>query len=208
MKWYTYGMYIDLSVAINQQTPVYPGDPAPQIDTAGILDKDGFNDHLISIGTHLGTHVDAPMHMLDQGKSLDQIPLDQFIGKGKLVHVNGGSFDTVKAADIQEGDVILFHTGMSEKYHDPSYFEEYPAMSEEVAQYLVDSKVKMVGVDTCSVDNQDGFPIHKILLKGNVVIIENLTNLNELEEKEFKIYALPLKLEIDGAPARVIAEII
>lgn len=201
-------MYIDLSVSINQKTPVYPGDPAPQIDTAGVLDKDGFNDHLISIGTHLGTHVDAPMHMLDQGKSLDQIPLDQFIGKGKLVGVSGDGFDGVKAIDIQEGDIVLFHTAMSEKYHEPSYFKKYPAMSKELAQYLVESKVKMVGVDACSVDNQDGFPIHKILLKGNIIIIENLTNLGKLADKEFKIYALPLKLEIDGAPARVIAEVI
>jgi hypothetical protein len=78
---------------------------------------------------------------------------------------------------------------------------------QEVAKYLVDAKVKMVGVDTCSVDNQDGFPIHKILLAGKVLIIENLTNLNQLTGKDFKVYALPLNLQIDGSPARVIAEI-
>jgi kynurenine formamidase len=65
----------------------------------------------------------------------------------------------------------------------------------------------MVGVDTYSVDNQDDFPIHKILLSGNVLIIENLTNLRQLADKNFTIYALPINLQIDGSPARVIAEV-
>lgn len=201
-------MFIDLSVPINEQTPIYPGDPATKIEPAGVLAKDGYNDHYISLGTHVGTHIDAPLHMLEGGLSLDKVPVERFVGHGRLVDVTGIDFEAVKQADIQEGDIVLFLTGMSDKYQDPSYFENYPAISEEVAKYLVEAKVKMVGVDTCSVDNQDGFPIHKILLAGKVLIIENLTNLNQLAGKDFKIYALPLNLEIDGSPARVIAEVI
>lgn len=200
-------MYIDLSVPLNEQTPVYPGDPTPKISTAGLLEKDGFVDHYISLGTHLGTHVDAPLHMIKGGNSLDQIPIEQFVGRGKLVDVTD-NFNTVKTADIKKGDIVLFRTGMSEAYHDPIYFEDYPVMSDEIAKYLVDLKVKMVGVDTCSVDDQDGFPIHKILLGGAVLIIENLTNLDQLRNKDFKIYALPLNLQLDGSPARVIAEVV
>lgn len=201
-------MIIDLSVPINEQTPIYPGDPATVIKPAGILAKDGFNDHYVSIGTHVGTHIDAPMHMVENGKGLDQVPIEQFVGKGKLVVVSGSNFDGAKEANIQEGDIVLFSTGISQKYHEDVYFEDYPVMSEEVAKYLVDKKVKMVGVDTCSVDSQKGFPIHKILLAGNVLIIENLTNLERLTGKGFDVYALPIKLQIDGAPARVIAKII
>jgi len=200
-------MYIDLSVAINEQTPVYPGDSATKISSAGVLAKDGYCDHFIAMGTHVGTHVDAPMHMLEDGKSLDQIPVERFIGRGRLVEVVDGSFEAVKNADIQAGDIVLFQTGMSDKYHEAIYFEDYPVMSEEVAAYLVAAKVSMVGVDTGSVDDQDGFPVHKILLGGNVLIIENLTNLRSLIGKEFKVYALPLNVGIDGSPARVVAEI-
>lgn len=200
-------MIIDLSVPLNEQTPVYLGDPATKIEPAGVFAKDGYSDHFISLGTHVGTHIDAPLHMLEGGKSLNQIPLEQFVGSGKLVEVTSSDFGAVKAADIRVGDIVLFRTGMSDNYHDPVYFEDYPAMSEEVAKYLVEAKVKMVGIDTCSVDNQDGFPIHKILLGGNVLIIENLTNLNQLTGKDFKVYALPINLEIDGSPARVIAEV-
>lgn len=200
-------MLVDLSVPINEQTPIYPGDPATKIVPAGVLAKDGFSDHYVSIGTHVGTHIDAPMHMLEGGASLDQIPLDHFIGRGRLVEVIGNDFEGVKAAGIQADDIVLLYTGMSDKYHEAIYFEDYPAMSEEVAKYLVETKVKMVGVDTCSVDNKDGFPIHKILLAGGVLIIENLTNLKQLSGKEFSVHALPIKLQIDGAPARVVAEV-
>lgn len=198
---------IDLSVALNEQTPVYPGDPATLIKPAGDIVKDGYRDHYVSIGTHVGTHIDAPMHMLEGGQSLDKVPVDNFVGRGVVVDVSIG-FEAVKETDIQEGDIVLLWTGMSEKFYEPVYFEDYPAMSEEIAKHLVDVNVKMVGVDACSVDNQDAFPIHTILLSGNVLIIENLTNLNKLIDKTFTVYALPIKLQIDGAPARVIAQVV
>jgi arylformamidase len=201
-------MIIDLSVPINQQTPVYPGDPAVKITAAGVLERDGYCDHLVAFGTHVGTHIDAPAHMIKGGKTLNQISLNQFVGTGKYIKVDDiFDLDTIKNNGIKAGDIVLFDTGMAAKYHDKVYFENFPVMTEEVANYLVECKVKMVGVDTGSVDNKDGFPIHKILLSGDVLIIENLTNLQQLKGKDFKVYALPLNLEIDGAPARVIAEI-
>lgn len=198
--------YVDLSVVVNEKTPIYPGDPATKIKPAGNLAKDGYCDHYVSMGTHVGTHVDAPMHMIEKGKSLDKVPVDQFVGRGCYVDVSAG-FETIKNAGIQEGDIVLLNTDMSDKYYEPEYFEKYQVMDEEIAQYLVDKKIKMVGVDACSVDNKEDFPIHKILLAGNVLIIENLTGLSQLASKQFDVYALPVKLEIDGAPARVIAEI-
>lgn len=201
-------MLIDLSVDINEQTPIYPGDPSTKIEPAGVLERDGYTDHYLSIGTHVGTHIDAPMHMIANGQSLDQIPVEHFVGRGRYIKVDKTfSLESVKAANIQAGDIVLFHTGMSDTYHDSIYFEDYPAMSDEIANYLVKLGVKMVGVDTCSVDNQDNFPVHKVLLGGNVLIIENITNLNSLAGKDFTVYALPIKLQIDGAPARVIAQV-
>ena len=199
---------IDLSVPINEQTPVYPGDPKTKIEPAGVFAKDGYNDHLVTLGTHVGTHVDAPLHMLEKGKSLDQIPVEYFIGPGKYIKVDGAfDLEQVKAANLQAGDIVLFHTGMSDVFYEESYYTDYPTMSEEIASYLVQQKVKMVGLDTGSADNLDDFPIHKTLLGGDVLIIENLTNLERLADKTFTVYALPLKLEVDGPPARVIAVI-
>lgn len=201
--------FVDLSVPISEQTPVYPGDPITKLQPSGILEKDGYEDHYVCIGTHVGTHIDAPRHMIAGGKNLDEILVEQFIGPGVYVRVNKKfNLEEVQKVNIEEGEIVLFHTGMSDLLYESAYFEDYPEVTEDIANYLVGKKVKMVGMDMASPDHQQTNPIHKILLKNGILIIENLTNLSQLEGKEFKVYALPLKLQIDGAPARVIAEII
>ncbi len=200
-------MFIDLSVPLNEKTPVYPGDPATKISAAGVVEKDGYHDHVISIATHVGTHIDAPSHMLAGGKNLDRFPIEKFSGRGVYIKVDR-EFDTeaIKKVSLQEGDIVLFHTGMSERYHESSYFESYPAMPEDVAHHLVEQKVSMVGMDMCSPDRPP-FPVHKTLLGGDVLIIENLTNLEALADREFRVHAFPVKFELDAAPVRVVAEV-
>jgi kynurenine formamidase len=199
---------IDLSVLVDAQTPVYPGDPIVKIEPVGQFDKDGFVDHLLVMGTHAGTHVDAPMHMIKGGQGLSQFAIETFIGRGRYVRVHDQfRIEDIEQAGVAPGDIVLFHTGMNDHFNEPVYYEEYPAMTREIAAYLIEKKVKMVGLDTGSADIQEDFPIHKQLLAGNVLIIENLTNLQSLEGKEFTVYALPIKLAVDGAPARVVAVI-
>jgi len=199
--------FVDLSVLLDEKTPVYPGDPKTEIRTAGVLAKDGYLDHFVSFGTHVGTHMDAPAHMIENGTSLDQISIDTFAGRG--VYVRTGKDIELKSfeeAGLREGDIVLVHTGMSDEYYSPSYFESYPVLSEEIAQYLIEKKIKAVGLDTCSPDRPP-FPIHKLLLGSGILIIENLTNLAALEGKEFTVYSFPIKLALDGAPVRVVAEV-
>jgi len=199
---------VDLTQNLNEGTPVYPGDPRTKIESAGVFEKDGYNDHLVSVGTHVGTHIDAPLHMIPNGKTLDQFTLEQFVGRGKYIKVENKTFDikALEQAGIGESDIVLFHTGMDELYGKDDYFKIYPEIPEEVAKFLSERKVKIVGMDMASPDYPP-FKIHKLLLGSGVLIIENLTNLSELAGKEFEVYALPIKLQIDAAPARVIAEV-
>lgn len=201
---------IDLSVIVNKDTPAYPGDPHIKIETTGTYDAVGYNDHLVSFDIHsAGTHIDAPWHMVDDGKTLDQMPIEQFVGRGVYIKVENGKFDLdiVKQAAVQAGDIVLFHTGMDSLFGQDEYYANHPAITEDIANYLIDQNIKMVGVDMCSPDN-DPFPIHRLLLGQEILIIENLTNLGALADAgEFTVYALPLKLQLDGAPARVVAEI-
>ncbi len=199
---------IDLSVSINETMPVYPGDPSTEIKPAGNLSTDGYEDHYLCIGTHAGTHIDSPRHMLEGGKGLDQFSVETFTGRGVYIKVENNQFDleSIKQTDIQKADIVLFHTGMDELYSKPEYFENYPAIPEIIAHYLVEKQIKMVGVDTCSVDQQT-VVIHKLLLQNDILILENLTNLASLKDKQFTIYAFPLKLSLDGSPIRVVAEI-
>lgn len=204
-------LIIDLSVLLSEQTPVYPGDPETKLEAITAVETDGHLDHYLSTVTHTGTHIDAPAHMLVGGKTLDKFPINHFVGRGVYIKVENNTFDLkrVKRAGVEAGDIVLFHTGMSDHYLEPAYWKNRPAMSAEIARYLVENKVKMVGLDTGSADGRgsDDHPIHKILLGGDILIIENMANLDQLEGKEFTIYALPLKLAVDGAPARVIAQL-
>ena len=199
--------FIDLSVIVNEQTPVYPGDPVTKIVPAGVLERNGYEDHYVSIGTHVGTHVDAPRHMLAGEKRIHELALDRFTGRGVYGKTGKNlTLDAVRGIEIREGDIVLLHTGMSEKYYEKEYYDNYPAISEELAKFFISKKVKMVGVDMCSVDHEP-FPIHKLLLGNGVLIIENLTNLVALQGKEFTVYAFPLRVELDGFPTRVVAKI-
>lgn len=201
---------IDLSVPVNEDTPAYPGDPHIQIKQLATFDEETYNDHAVAFGIHSsGTHIDGPWHMVREGKKLDEIPLERFVGRGRLIKVENGNYslDAVKAADIQEGDIVLFDTGMAKVYGQDEYYADgRPEMPEDVARYLVDKKVKMIGLDMCSPD-QAPFPVHRILLGADILIIENMASLEALKGREFTVYALPLKLQLDGAPARVIAEV-
>lgn len=198
---------IDLSVPLNEETPVYPGDPKTVIKPAGVFDKDGFNDHTVTVGTHVGTHIDAPFHMIADGKTLDQVPVEQFVARGCYIKIEGKfDLEAIKKADIREGDIVLFNIGADAYYHEPRYYSDTPEIPEDVAQYLVSKKIKAVGMDMSGPDAEP-FKTHKILLGGGVLIIENLTNLDKLAGKDFTVYALPIKLELDGAPARVVAQV-
>lgn len=197
--------YIDLSMPLNADTPVYPGNSKVKIDVEEQFKKDGCLGHSLNMGSHSGTHLDAPGHMIEGGKMLDVFPVDTFIGTGKLVDVRDGfSREALEQANIQEGDIVLFYTGASEKYQSPDYYETAPAISDEAADYVINKKAKIAGVDTGSADDAP-FTIHKKLLGNNILIIENLVNLKQLLGKLFIIYALPLNLNIEGSPARVVA---
>ncbi len=200
--------FIDLSVPITEHTPIYPGDPIPGIRSHAQLEKDGYEVHAICLGTHLGTHIDAPSHMLAGGRNLDQFALEKFSGRGIYIKIEG-TFDleTVKKVSLSKDDIVLFDTGMSRVYSQPRYFHEYPPITESIANYLVERKIKMVGVDMCSVD-YDPFPVHKTLLEHEILIIENLTNLSKLQGQDFTVYAFPIPLQLDASPTRVVAEIL
>jgi kynurenine formamidase len=196
-------MIIDLSVELSENTPAYPGDPKIGLRQSAAYASEGYLGHSVRLGTHTGTHIDAPAHMIEGEPTLGGLPLETFIGVGKLV--KGFSKEAIDAAGISVDDIALFDTGTSERYYDPSYFTDYPVMTEDVANYLLEKGVKMVGVDTCSVDDAEGFPIHKKLLAAGIPIVENLTNLSALYDRDFRVFALPLKLDVDGAPVRAFA---
>jgi len=202
---------IDLTHLFDDNIPVYPGDPCAKLYETASIAKDGYTDHKIETGMHVGTHMDGPLHFIEGGMFLSEVPLNSFTGIGHLVDARGKSCvtgDLLEMHDISRGDIVLVMTGFSKKFKDPDYYETYPELSEDFANRLVDLGVSAVAMDTPSPD-RDPFPIHRILMSSDVLIIENADNLEALTGKgRFRVHAYPMKLRAEAAPVRVIAEIL
>lgn len=209
-KSVTMNKLIDLTHTFIDDMPVYPGDPCSRLYQTEFIAKDGMSDHKVESCMHVGTHIDAPLHMVDGGLKVSDIPVQHCTGRGVLLDVRGVDvidINHLEKADMQEGDIVLAWTGWDKKYHTDDYFKSWPVMTAEFAQALVDKKIAMIGMDTGGPDMDDTFPAHKVFLPNNVLIIENIANLDRLEGKEFTIHAYPVKYEADAAPVRIVAEV-
>lgn len=199
---------IDLSLLLSNDTPVFPGDPKIAITQEFTVQKDGFSLHNYNFSGHCSTHIDAPAHFIEGGKRLSEIELEHYSGEGIVIPALNSDMidiDILNNIKVSKNQIILFHTGWDKKITSQDYFSNHPVLSEKLTEKLVYLKVKMVGVD-CPSPDREPYPIHKILLAHDILILENLCNLNKLPEK-FKIYAFPLKVKTDGIPVRVVAEI-
>ncbi len=181
---------IDLTHTISAKTPVFPGTPPVKVKIFATVEKDGFREKLFQIASHVGTHMDAPAHMLAGGRYLDSLPVDRFMGSAIVVDVRnrGGMELGPEVLDgVPEADFILFHSGWSAKWGTPAYFNSYPYPGEALANALVKRGVKGIGMDTISADAADSatFATHHILLGREALIIENLTNLTALPDRPF-----------------------
>nr|WP_048148563.1 cyclase family protein [Palaeococcus ferrophilus] len=186
-------MIVDLSVAIEDGMSVYPGDPEVKIREWASIGRDGYFMNTISMGEHTGTHVDAPAHFVEGGKTVDELPLERFTGPGKVVRVEGPiTAEHVREAGTLEGFIVLFLTNGR------------GFLTKEAAVELVRMNVRAVGIDTPSID-RDG-SAHRVLLSNDIPIFENLTNLDALLGREFTFIAFPLRIKGgSGSPVRAVA---
>jgi kynurenine formamidase len=207
---YSYVMIVDLSMPVNEETVVFPGDAKPVFEQAGTLETVGFVDHVIHINNHLGTHIDAPDHMLEKGMLLSDYPVDRFVRQAICVDARGRgtlSVELLEGVEVNAGDAVLFYTGLGDNYQVQAYATDYPKIDPELAELLISKNVKLVGADMISFDHDEPYPIHKLLLGSDILLIENLVNLDAVAGKRFRLFALPIRLELHAAPARVVAEL-
>ncbi len=201
---------IDLTHTFDKEMPVYPGDPPSSLKQIASIAKEGFTDHELHTGMHVGTHMEGPLHMFKNGAYLSKIPLQCFTGRGHLIDARGHSKisgDLLKGKSIEQGDIVLIMTGFYHKFRSKEYYADYPEITEECAKRLVECGISIVGMDTPSPDCPP-YKVHKILLGNNILIVENLTNLEELLDIfAFTVYAFPMKLAADAAPVRVVAKV-
>jgi arylformamidase len=193
----------DVSVDIYNGMPAFPGDPPPNIKRVLSMPTDSFNVSLMCTGTHIGTHVDPPIHFVAGGYTVDKIPLDHLYGHAVVVGLPEA--EAVTAVDLKgvKADIILLKTKNSGLWDSGEFHEDYVYLDESAAKWLVENKVKTVGIDYLSIGKFDGGEaVHKILLGAGITVIEGL-DFRKVEPGEYTLACLPLKIKDgDGAPAR------
>lgn len=160
-----------------------------------------------------GPHCDAPAHVIKDAKTMDQIPLDTFVGEAVIVDVPVDDDKEIKPEvleghDIRHGDIVLLRTGYSKYWGRPEYVEASPYLSEAMARALVELKIKSIGMDFLSPDPVDSTtsPAHKILLGSGILIIENLNRLEEIDVPRVFFSAAPVLVDkADGGFTRAYA---
>ena len=203
----------DISLTISPNLPTWPGDPGLQLELIESMDKGAHaNVTHLSAAVHLGTHVDAPHHFLNDGRTVEQLPLDVLVGPCYVTQLPDGVEDiTAEVLDrseiTSEMKRVLFGTRNSHYWAkgESSFQTDFVGITEDGAEWLVERGVQLVGVDYLSVAPYgESVPTHTVLLKAGVVVVEGL-NLSKIVRGFYDLYCLPLKIAgSDGAPARAI----
>jgi arylformamidase len=202
--------WIDISVTIQDGMVHWPGDERVNLHrTSSINDGEEANVTAISMSAHTGTHIDAPLHFIKDGKDVTQIALDKLTGEANIFQIENEqaiTLEVIKNFEINKGDRVLFKTKNSEKDWTMRPFNKnYIYLATDAAKYLKEKGVACIGIDYLSIAGEiNGAEVHKILLGAEICIIEGL-NLKNIEPGFYEMICLPLKLKgADGAPARVV----
>ena len=213
------GEALDLTMPFSEKTIPVPGHPCPRLEPLTTLEEDGVRNTLMTISIHTGTHIDAPSHFIEDGASIDEIPIERFRRPGArldlrelaqpgfpvtLEHLEKAGFDASEA----RGNILMLATGWSdEAWQSERLYGDNPYLAQDAATALAEAAPSALGLDF-AVDDTKPWPNHTILLGAEVLLIENLMRLPELPRDGFEVTAYPLKLVgQNGGPTRVVAEL-
>jgi arylformamidase len=203
--------WMDISVTIKAGMAHWPDNPPIKVDRMLDMERgDLCNVSVLSFGSHTGTHMDAPLHFLRNGRSLDRMPLDATIGPARVIEIRDKEavkVEEIKNQRIKAGERVLFKTRNSTRsWKSDNFDEDFVYISKEAAAFLAKTKVMTVGIDYLSVGGfrKDGVETHHALLGAGIWVIEGL-NLAKVKPGRYELNCLPLKvLNSDGAPARAL----
>ncbi|RMG78718.1 MAG: cyclase family protein [Bacteroidetes bacterium] len=205
--------YHDLSVSLDPRLPVWPESHGVRISRLMTAEKDGWNVSRLDIDVHSGTHIDAPLHLLPDGKTTNEIPLEKLIGPCVVADLRGRAKITatdLAGCDIPDGtQKLLCKTDNSRHWVNPfhTFREDFCALTADAAQWVVDRGIHLVGIDYHSIQLfHDPPDTHRILLENEVVIVETL-NLLDIAPGTYRLFCLPTKVNgVEGISARVVLE--
>lgn len=196
----------DVSMPIREGMIVYPGNPEPSIQRYSSIPEGKVNESLITLGSHTGTHVDSRLHIQNGATSAEDLPLNSLYGKCKvldLTHVEKEIHkEDLENYHLEKGDIVLLKTRNSKRGF-KEFRRDYVHVKLDAAEFLVETGIKTLGFDYLSVKKyEEDEEVHEVLIK-NLTLFEGL-DLSEVHEGEYTFVGLPLRINSDGAPARVI----
>ncbi|MFQ5913925.1 MAG: cyclase family protein [Nitrospinota bacterium] len=200
---------IDLTHPLSNKLPVYwPWHPKTDLSPCASYEENKCLVHRLTVGTHTGTHIDAPSHFYAGTPNIDELPLGLWVSEARVVDFTGKreceeiNRAEMEAKDIEQGVGVIVRTGWSRYHGREDYYQTYPPISKEAGTYLIECGIPYLAADT-----PFNWAIHEIFLSSGKPLITNLNNLDRITRPRVRLYAFPLLLEgADGAPARVIAE--
>ena len=206
----------DISVPITPDMPVWPGDPAVDLQQVSVIASgDSANISHLSMSVHTGTHIDAPKHFIDNGNTIGQIPLEKLVGEVLVMQIDD-SVNVISALVLkshpgidllEDAQKVLFRTLNSSLWRQsPNEFrQDYIGIDASGAEFLAGLRLDLIGIDYLSIAPYDEtLAPHQILLAEDIVLLEGL-DLSKVQAGIFELYCLPLKIPgCEGAPARVI----
>ena len=194
-------MWIDLTLPLTSDLPVWPGSIKVQTDTSIV---DGISSTTIQFNLHTGTHIDAPAHAFPKGKLIHELDHSKFFSSMQIIDIGDSDAVTVEHVQDIEEPIVFFKT---KNRYTSQFNENYCYISPEAAESIVSSNVSVVGIDYLSVENfrDKNFTTHKILLEKDIVIIEGLFLLDALPGK-YQVIIIPLLIPAEASPARVFAQ--
>jgi len=201
-------------------TPAVPWHPPVEITILGRHHQEGRASRKLVLGTHIGTHMDAPLHMVPDGGSVDEVPLDTLVSSAVVMDLSyKKEYDKVTpedlekyAAQVKPGDSVIMNTNWWTHWDKPDFYKSWPCLTQASCQWLIDKGVKVAAMDAPGPDDPtDGLkpgdisPRHYQLLSNGVILVEYLANLDQITAPRVTLIALPLKIRGgDGSPARVL----
>jgi len=207
----------DLSRLVSGGMRVYPGDPEVAIGPALEVATDGVDVALLHLGSHTGTHLDAPSHTVPGGRTTDRIGLDELVGEALVVHLTGlepravyglAEIEAALGGPLAERvePIVIVDTGWAQHFETDAALD-HPALDAAAAAELVRRGMDVLAVDTLSPDltgGDGGFPVHDAVLGADRLIVENVAGLDGLPAR-VRVGFFPLRVDLDGAPVRAVA---
>lgn len=204
--------FIDLTHPLVHGQQTFPSDPKLSIIPHGTVETMKYNISQISMASHQGTHLDAMFHFIEDGRTIDRMPLEWFYGPACVLRIPKKPREEITTADFEPfeqlltpGARVIYETGWHREFGQPYFFTDFPSLTQEAARYLVSRNIRLLGMDTPT-PSRDWYEVHHILLElpAEVVIVESLARLDQLPDR-FTFIGFPLLFQgRDGSPIRAV----